>query len=522
MTLPPSLAQRFVTELEASETALENSRVDYFAEHLPAAEHWRLVPEFARSMAYLDIETTGLSKYYHSTTLVGLFKDGVYRAFIAGANMDELADSLEGADILVTFNGKLFDVPFLRSKMPDLPIPQVHLDLRFLARRLGIRGGLKEVEKRLGVRRDSEVEGLDGYDATILWHRYCRGDDNALELLVRYNMEDTVNLRPLLFETVRRLQKQLTSGAFAKGVQSSIEGKTFGKQAYFSKVLPVHDEPLTAKPGIAVRQSGAEEAPIELRIGSSDPVRIRRRRTYPMTLRGLLDQLGPTPPTVVGIDLSASEKRASGWARIVGTEVETAMLRTDQEIIDATVESRPKVVSIDSPLSLPSGRDCTRDDCACRSCGIMRQAERVLKSRGVNVYPCLIRSMQPLTERGMRLASRLRLNGVEVIESYPGAAQDILGIVRKKVDEEELQLGLRDLGADPRSRAGKALVHDELDAVTSAIVGYFYLASRYEPIGDAREGQIIVPQLQPSVTATAIRGATQLRIDAPATRIAAA
>ncbi len=473
-------------------------------------------------MAYLDIETTGLSKYYHTTTMVGLFKDGVYRAFIAGGNLDELADSLEGTDILVTFNGKLFDVPFLRSKMPDLPIPPVHLDLRFIVRRLGLQGGLKEVEKRLGVRRDSDVEGLDGYDATILWHRYCRGDDDALELLVRYNMEDTINLRPLLFETVRRMQKQLTSEALTRGVQSSIEGKTFSKQAFFSKVLPVPDEAPVAKPDVAIRQSGGPEAPIELRIGSLDPLRMMRRRAYPMTLRGLLDQLESPPPTVVGIDLSASEKRASGWARIAGTEVETAMLRTDEEIIDATVESRPKVVSIDSPLSLPSGRDCTRDDCACRSFGIMRRAERVLKSRGVNVYPCLIRSMQPLTERGMRLANRLRHHGFEVIESYPGAAQDILGIVRKKVDEKELQLGLIDFGADPRSRIGKALVHDELDAVTSAMVGYFYLASRYEPIGDAQEGQIIVPQLQPKATAPTIRGATQLRIDGPAARITAA
>ena len=53
----------------------------------------------------------------------------------------------------------------------------------------------------------------------------------------------------------------------------------------------------------------------------------------------------------------------------------------------------------------------------------MRESERELKRRGVNVYPCLIRSMQRLTARGIRLAGTLRERGLPVIESYPGAAQ---------------------------------------------------------------------------------------------------
>jgi len=35
--------------------------------------------------------------------------------------------------------------------------------------------------------------------------------------------------------------------------------------------------------------------------------------------------------------------------------------------------------------------------------------------------------------------------------------------------------------------------HDELDALTSALVGYFYLAGSYEAIGNAMEGYPILP-----------------------------
>jgi len=521
LDLPSTLAKRLVIELESSEAALNEARIDYFAQRLPPSEYWRLIPEFDHSIAYLDIETTGLSRYYHSTTVIGLLKDDEYRVFVAGANLEEFPRAIKGCSILVTFNGKLFDIPFLRNKMSRLSVPLVHLDLRFLCRRLGLTGGLKEVEKRLGIRRSSGVEDFDGYDATILWRRYCRGNDNALELLVRYNMEDTVNLRPLLRETVLRLQKQITSGMSAKGIQTRLRGETFDKGRVLPKILPTLRSAVVEKPIVAVRGIDGPEKLLEMRVGSSRPVRVKRSRIQEVTLKFLLERLGKYPPTVIGIDLSASDKRESGWAWMRGSEIETALLRTDEQIIDATIESIPTLISIDSPLSLPAGRDCTRDDCECRKFGIMREAERVLKSRGINVYPSLIRSMQPLTERGIRLAKRFKLHGFNVIESYPGAAQDMLGIIRKKVDVEELQLGLEDFGATARSKLGKSLGHDELDAVTSAIVGYFYLTGTFEPLGSQDEGQIIVPRVRPETYTTGFHQNTPIREVAPRSKHAA-
>jgi predicted nuclease with RNAse H fold len=101
--------------------------------------------------------------------------------------------------------------------------------------------------------------------------------------------------------------------------------------------------------------------------------------------------------------------------------------------------------------------------------------------------------MEMLTKRGIKLASALRKAGCKVIESYPGAAQDILGIPRKKASLEELKWGL--------SRAGIAgdflstsITHDEVDAVTSALVGLFYLADHYIALGTTTEEYLIVPR----------------------------
>jgi len=101
--------------------------------------------------------------------------------------------------------------------------------------------------------------------------------------------------------------------------------------------------------------------------------------------------------------------------------------------------------------------------------------------------------MQGLTERGMKLAQQLRKLGFNVIESYPGAAQDILGITRKKISTEELKQGLLDFGLTGSFEHVK-ITHDELDAITSALVGYFYLSNRYEALGNEDEGYLIVPK----------------------------
>ena len=101
--------------------------------------------------------------------------------------------------------------------------------------------------------------------------------------------------------------------------------------------------------------------------------------------------------------------------------------------------------------------------------------------------------MQMLTRRGIRLADELRTAGCRVIESYPGAAQDVLGIPRKKASLEELKLGLFRAGITGDFVTAH-VTHDEIDAITSALVGLFYLADDYIGLGTAAEDYLIVPR----------------------------
>jgi uncharacterized protein YprB with RNaseH-like and TPR domain len=80
---------------------------------------------------------------------------------------------------------------------------QLDLEKRFLHRDLmydcwaqSLYGGLKKVEIRLGIHRDTE--GVDGIEAMRLWERFRRQTEmEALEVLLRYNREDVENLEAL-------------------------------------------------------------------------------------------------------------------------------------------------------------------------------------------------------------------------------------------------------------------------------------------------------------------------------------
>lgn len=195
--LPRLRGRRIEEELERSEAALTRGRYRYFAANLPSREHWRALPDFRDAIAFLDIETTGLSIGRNAVTVVGIYDGRRERTFVKGVNLDELPRALEDKKILVTFNGARFDVPFLRKAFPRMRLDQIHVDLMHPLRRLGFRGGLKSIERQVGIERAEETAGLSGFDAVRLWESYESGDDDALDLLIAYNMEDVVNLETL-------------------------------------------------------------------------------------------------------------------------------------------------------------------------------------------------------------------------------------------------------------------------------------------------------------------------------------
>lgn len=189
---------------------------DFFRECLGGRLSWRAYGAFRKHACFLDIETTGLSAYSSDVTTVCVHGSNGTKSYISGENMDELGEDLIGYKYLVTFNGARFDLPFLTQRL-GIGFSHIHLDLFYAFRKLGYSGGLKAIEKTLGMSRDTE--GVTGFDAVRLWHAYkndravdvagrrVRGME-ALDLLVEYNREDTVNLERLADYAVLELKKR--------------------------------------------------------------------------------------------------------------------------------------------------------------------------------------------------------------------------------------------------------------------------------------------------------------------------
>ncbi len=193
---------------------------------------------------------------------------------------------------------------------------------------------------------------------------------------------------------------------------------------------------------------------------------------------------------VVGIDLAGSEKRDTGFCVMDGEMLaSTCVLHGDAEILQETIAARPEVVSIDAPLFLPKGR-VSLDK---KGPPHFRECDLELRRMHIRFFPISLGPMRMLTARGMKMRAELEVKGFKVIESFPGAIQDILGVPRKQAGLADLELGLRDQGirwsGPRRTRTG-----DELDAATSALVGLMYRRGEYRAIGDPSEGLMILPR----------------------------
>jgi uncharacterized protein YprB with RNaseH-like and TPR domain len=206
--LPKWVKPYVIEEVLYSITQLNKHDHNYFRERLSHRELWRTFPEFRDDTVYLDIETTGLDSYHDDITIVGLYDGSDVKTFIKGRNLNKLPEILKKYSSIVTFNGLLFDLPFISKKFPRLEFDQIQLDLRFILNRLGFRGGLKKIERELGITRTSETVGLSGYDAVRLWRKFEKGNDEALELLIKYNTEDIVNLEKLMTFAYSKLRDE--------------------------------------------------------------------------------------------------------------------------------------------------------------------------------------------------------------------------------------------------------------------------------------------------------------------------
>jgi uncharacterized protein YprB with RNaseH-like and TPR domain len=165
---------------------------------------------------YLDIETTGLSHRNSVPSVVGLRAGSRFFQWHGDQIRRELIlDALPGDAVIYTYNGHRFDLPFLdhhlqigfRSKYKTI-------DLMFECWKFGLKGGLKAVERTLGIaREDTET---DGYLAVVLWHRWERhGDEEALQRLLDYNREDVETL-PHLHRKLQEKSRGISTFAWSR------------------------------------------------------------------------------------------------------------------------------------------------------------------------------------------------------------------------------------------------------------------------------------------------------------------
>jgi uncharacterized protein YprB with RNaseH-like and TPR domain len=164
--------------------SIENrDNIHFFLDRLSPGDLWRAFNNFKHNTVYLDIETSGFYQGIDEITVIGIYDGQRVRTFVQGINLDEFELAIGPYELVITFNGSQFDLPFIRRQFPNISLPPAHIDLRFFLKKLGYRGGLKAIEKSFGLSRDSAIDGMDGYDAVLMWNAYQCGDESALERL---------------------------------------------------------------------------------------------------------------------------------------------------------------------------------------------------------------------------------------------------------------------------------------------------------------------------------------------------
>ena len=203
--------EAFKSHCHVSQQALEQGNSQYFMQHLPSQESWRMFEDFKDKVAYLDIETNGRRNDPDQVTTISIYTGKAFKTFVKDQNLEEFPKIIQKFKLLVTFNGKSFDLPVLRMRF-GLSFDHAHIDLMHILRSLGYKGGLKSIEKQLGIHRPETPHELNGRDAIKLWRNFRRTKNpKALETLLAYNMEDVLNLERLMIFTWNQKQKILPS-----------------------------------------------------------------------------------------------------------------------------------------------------------------------------------------------------------------------------------------------------------------------------------------------------------------------
>ena len=461
--------QTFLTENDAgadiqqSIDAIQKEDVDFFKERLANKYYYRIAYSFPEDVMFLDIETTGLSTVYHYITCIGWILNGEYSCWLQGTSPAAFLKAFQSAKLIVTFNGIKFDCKFLdHAFQTDQFSQKPNLDLMFLCRRFGLKGGQKEIERIIGFARPKSLKETNGKEAIALWYSFLFGKKESLKQLIKYNYYD-------------------------------VQGMTYILDwLFFSKIYGVEFPKQGSPKCFFYKQPAPNILPFLPDASVCKDIRTYVKKSISNFSNDFLKAADKY--CIIGIDLAGKVSSRTGFCVLKSNVAETRVCHNDDEILQLIEHIQPDLISIDAPLSLPKGRTSVYDDDPEReTAGILRYAERELKRRNINSYPALIRSMQELTKRGIHLADVLRKKGYPVIECFPGAAQDVVQLPRKRTDESLLKTGLKNFGIKG-TYIDQPVYHDELDAITASLVGKFFISGYYEPIGIPEENDMIIPQ----------------------------
>ena len=199
LPIPIPAGRKYFLEkgIAESKRHLANRKPSYFSKLLPSNQSWRLFPEFRDTTVYLDIETTGLDRYFNDITTIALYDGESIQTYVQGQNLEDFIEDIQKYKVIVSYNGKSFDIPFIEHYF-NIRLDHAHIDLRYIFYSLGFKGGLKGCERQLGLDR-GDLKDIDGSFAVLLWGEYQRtGDQKALDALLAYNIQDTINLENLI------------------------------------------------------------------------------------------------------------------------------------------------------------------------------------------------------------------------------------------------------------------------------------------------------------------------------------
>ena len=182
----------------------------------------------------------------------------------------------------------------------------------------------------------------------------------------------------------------------------------------------------------------------------------------------------------IGIDLAGKSKNPTGQAIWENKEVKATLIYTDNEILEHVIHTRPKLIAIDAPLSLPKK-------------GSLRKADKEMIRRGYRVFPPTLPSMKTLTLRAIKLNKLIAKKGYKAIEVHPTSTRKALNMPSK--DWEKIQTILKNIGLKGEIKTCVLTPH-EIDAAVAALTAYLHMQGRTEALGDKEEGYIIIPKKQ--------------------------